>query len=330
MVRDLDRETMITHFLLVDLGATMREGRPGETRLDLAVDLAHAYAKGALEAGDRVGLLTFDGRIVGETKPNDGPVHRLRLLEPLMEAMNLVDEDLTELTDSELVAAVARYLLLQEGVDARVSRTPTIDDPAWAHLATAPSGELYDLRVLHRALSGSLREPSRALPRASSPELARLRLYCRLRGIELPFRRTPSAGQRARGLAAALERAATGRGTQRILVLSDLEGLDDGIEHVQRAVRLARRRGHHLLCATPSTAPMAMPRPLPSTFGAVAELFTAPERDPAVEILGWDERRRERAARRRLAALGVRVVSVGAGDPSALLHARALPQSRRA
>jgi uncharacterized protein (DUF58 family) len=306
MVRDLDRETMVTHFLLVDLGPTMREGPPGGTRLDLAVDLAMAYARGALEGGDRVGLLTWDGRIVAEVKPNDGPVHRLRLVEPLMEAMNAVDEDMTELTDSELVEAVARYLLFQDGVDARVKRAPKIDDPNWAHLSSAPSGELFDLRVLQRSAAVAVGE-SRAPwgVRASSPELALLRRFCRRRGIELPHRRAPfvDAQQRGRGLADALERAAAGRGAQRILVLSDLDGLEAGMEHVARAVRLVRRRGHHLVCATPSVRP--------------------PGDDEVIhEIVGWEGERRARAARRRLGALGVRVVPVGAGDSAAQLVAR--------
>ena len=51
---------------LVDTAGTMREGRPGLTRLDLAVEVAAGYARAVLEAGDRVGLITFDGRIVGE------------------------------------------------------------------------------------------------------------------------------------------------------------------------------------------------------------------------------------------------------------------------
>src|SRR4029079_12245187 len=94
---------------------------------------------------------TYDGRIVAEVKANDGPVHRLRLLEPLLEAMTVVDEDLTELTDSELVTAVARYLLYQEGVDTRLAATPAIDDPAWAHLASSPAGERLDLAPLFTA-----------------------------------------------------------------------------------------------------------------------------------------------------------------------------------
>jgi uncharacterized protein (DUF58 family) len=299
MVRDLDRETMVTHFLLVDQGATMRKG-PGATKLDYAVDLAASYARGALEAGDRVGLITFDGRIVGEAKPNDGPVHRLRLVEVLMQAQNAVDEDLTELTDSELVAAVARYLLHQEGQDARLHRTPPIDDPAWQHLATSPHGELYDLRVIQRAVAGVVGDDARAQGVvASSAELRRLRLYCRLRSIELPYRRAPRAGRRAVGLAQALERAAAGRGTQRIVVLSDLEGLETGLDDVARAVRLARRRGHRLVCAQPS-----------------ARLFRSADDDPIADVVGWDTERRERAASRRLSALGVRVVPVGPGDPA--------------
>src|SRR5262249_13474910 len=152
------------------IGNTMREGRPGTARLDLAVDVAAAYARGALEAGDRVALLTYDGRIVGEAKPNDGPVHRLRIVERLMEAMNVVDEDLTELTESELVAVVARYLLLQEGIDARLRRAPAIDDPIWNELAASPTGELYDLRVVHQSVAAALERHKKEFPSAAPTE----------------------------------------------------------------------------------------------------------------------------------------------------------------
>lgn len=308
MVRDLDRETMVTHWLLVDIGATMRDGAPGRSRLDLAVDVAAAYARGALDGGDRVALCTYDGRIVGEAKPNDGPVHRLRIVERLMEAMSIVDEDLTELTDSELIATVARYLLLQEGIDARLRRAPPIDDPLWNELAASPSGELYDLRVVQQAVTAALDRHKRDLTTtAGTGDLARLRFYCRLRGIELPYRRTPEAGRRARGLAAALERAAAARGTQRILVLSDLQGLDGDLGPVARAIRLVRRRGHHLTIAVPE-ARLAVD-------GEVAE------------IVGWHERRRERAAMRRLAALGVRVVPISP-DNAAVLSMRAPLRAR--
>jgi uncharacterized protein (DUF58 family) len=335
MVRDLDRETMMTHWLLVDAGATMREGRAGLTRLDLAVDVAAAYARGALESGDRVGLMTFDGRILGEARPNDGPVHRLRIVERLMEAMSVVDEDLTELTDSELVSVVARYLLLQEGIDARLRKAPPIDDPSWNTLAASPSGELYDLRVVqeavaaavaaHRRRSGSEepREPGRT-PRANRSEPETLRLFCKLRGIELPYRRSPEAGRRARGLAAALERAAAGRGTQRIVVISDLLELEGDLAPVTRALRLARRRGHHLVCAQPLARLSAEP--------AIGERSSdgdaAPAMLTAMEIFGWNERRRERVAERRLAGLGVRVVPFTA-ESAAQLFLRVAPARTR-
>jgi uncharacterized protein (DUF58 family) len=308
MVRDLDRETMVTHFLLVDLGGSMREGPMGLSRLDRAVDLANAYARGALEAGDRVGLLTFDGRIVAEVRPNDGPVHRLRLVEPLMQAMNSVDDDLTDLTDSELVEAVARYLLFQDGADTRVARTPPLDDPSWAHLVSTPAGELYDVRRLLKAAQTT----DKTLVRAASPELAHLRRFCRQRGLALPHRRVPEPGRRARGMAEALERAAAGRGTQRILVLSDLEGLEPtgmASDAVARAVRLVRRRGHQLVCAVPSGR-------------ASATLAAGGDAAIVSEIAGWDLDRRERAARRRMASLGVRVVAVQPNESAAQLIAR--------
>jgi uncharacterized protein (DUF58 family) len=313
MVRELDTETLMTHWLLVDVAGTMREGRPGMARLDLAVDVAAAYARGALEAGDRVGLITFDGRIVGEARANDGAVHRLRIVERLTEAMSVVDEDLTELTDSELVATVARYLLLQEGMDARLRKAPPIDDPAWSEVAASPSGELYDLRVVQSAVTAAL---ARAKLPATGGELLRLRAFCRLRGIELPYRRSAEAGRRARGLAAALERAAAARGTQRIVVLSDLHGLED-LGPVPRALRLVRRRGHHLTVAVPQA------RIVPaSDAGAPAEAQLA------AEIFGWHERRRERAAERRLMARGVRVVPISAENAAALLT-RATPGRAR-
>jgi uncharacterized protein (DUF58 family) len=305
MVRELDTETLVTHWLLVDVGGTMREGRPGQARIDLAADIAAGYARGALDGGDRVGLITFDGRIVGEAKPNDGAVHRLHIVEKLMEAMSVVDEDLTELTDSELVATVARYLLLQEGLDARLRKAPPVDDPAWAELAASPAGELFDLKVVLQAVTAAL---GRAKLPTTGSDMQRLRSYCRLRGIELPHRRSPESGRRARGLAAALEKAATARGTQRIVLISDLQGLED-LGPVPRVLRLVRLRGHHLTIALPQ----ARIAPLGDEPEAPAEAALA------AEIFGWHERRRERAAERRLLALGVRVVAVTTENAAVLL-----------
>jgi uncharacterized protein (DUF58 family) len=300
MVREVDTSTLVTHHLLVDQGTTMRHGRVGQTRLDVAAEWCAGYAQAALAAGDRVGLLTFDGRIVSEIRPNDGPAHRRRLTAPLLEAMSPIDEDLTDLTYSELVVQVARYLLFQEGTESRVRRAPPLDDPSWPNLVSSGAGELYDLRAVlaavDRALAGSA---SRGALAGASPTV-RLRQFCRLRGIELEPRRGDEAGRRARGLAAAIEQAARGRGAQRIVIVSDLEDLELGFDDVARAVRLVRRRGHQLVCVVPSPPVADVP---------LAELR---------ELVAWADARRARAAWRRIAALGVRVIPIGASGASAV------------
>src|SRR5205807_1021012 len=88
-----------------------------------------------------------------------------------------------------LVAIVARYLRHQESVDVRLSRPPAIDDPEWTHVATGPNGELYDLRQLGHAIAHVVDAARRTLTARTSvfagdPEMARLRLFCRLRGID--------------------------------------------------------------------------------------------------------------------------------------------------
>jgi uncharacterized protein (DUF58 family) len=306
MVREVDTSTLVTHHLLVDQGTSMRHGRVGQARLDAAAEWCASYAQAALAAGDRVGLVTFDGRIVAEVRPNDGPAHRRRLVAPLLDAMTPVDEDLTDLTYSELVVQVARYLLYQEGTESRVRRAPALDDPSWPNLVSSSTGELYDLRAVLTAVDRALASAAahKGTPGAAAASFAaaasptvRLRQFCRLRGIELEPRRGDEAGRRARGLAAALEHAARGRGAQRIVIVSDLEDLELGFDDVARAIRLVRRRGHQLVCVVP--APPVADLPLPELR----------------ELVGWAEARRARAAWRRVAALGVRVVPIGAAAP---------------
>lgn len=307
MVRELERETLITHYLLVDLAPSMREGGPGRSRLDHAVELAVAYARGALDAGDRVGLVTFDAAIAAHLPPGDGPLTRGRLTERLMEALHPIDEEATELTDGELVALVARYLRHQESFDARLPAPPAIDDPAWSHIATGPSGELYDLELLGRRVQRAVdvekktAAPLRAgepRPPAADPDMARLRRFCRTRGIELPPRRSPEHGRRARGLGAALEPATRGRGAQRIVIFSDLVGLDgEPLHPVTRCLAMSRRRGHRVTVLVPAREPPAAADPVVS------------------EILAWERRRRELAARRRIEGLGVPVRALEPGEP---------------
>lgn len=82
------------------------------------------------------------------------------------------------------------------------------------------------------------------------------------------------------------------------MIVSDLEDLELGFDDVARAIRLVRRRGHQLVCVVP--APPVADVPLPELR----------------ELVSWAESRRARAAWRRVAALGVRVIPIGAAPSS--------------
>src|SRR5690606_25684888 len=95
----------------------MRGGEPGRRKIDFAVEAAAAEARRTLDAGDRIGLLTVDGRVLGHVAPNDGRPQMLRVFEALLDATEAVDEDLTDIDDDEVVAVVGRYVRQQDGVD---------------------------------------------------------------------------------------------------------------------------------------------------------------------------------------------------------------------
>lgn len=170
LVRELERETLLTHYILLDIGVAMREGQPGQWKLDHALELGLSYARSVLDSGDRVGFIAFDATIFRHLRPGDGPPQRLKLTERLLDAMNVVDENFVAMTDGELCAAVARYLRQQEGIDVRVRRAPPMDDLAeWAKIAVAPTGERYSLPQLIQAAQRLVNPPAAAS--ASSPSL---------------------------------------------------------------------------------------------------------------------------------------------------------------
>ncbi|MSP15731.1 MAG: DUF58 domain-containing protein [Myxococcales bacterium] len=270
VVRELENEIVVTYQLLVDLAATMRDGLPGRAPLDRAIDTAAGLARVALDGGDRVGLTTFDTRIHSQLGPSDGRPQWLKVLDRLLETRNVVDEDLTDVTDGELVAAVARYLGPQEGFDARVKVAPAPDDPRWERLAPGPAGELYDGDSLLAAVEALLGvhevEASRAKAsrwsavktRDGAPAAhARLRLFCRLRGIELPQRRAGGL-ERSRGLAEAVGRARLAERAQFLVVVTDLGWLDGDPRPALDALARARaQRQQVVLLAVAGAAPGA-------------------------------------------------------------------------
>jgi uncharacterized protein (DUF58 family) len=314
MVRDLESEIVVTHQLLVDIGATMRGGSHGRSKLDFAIEAAAGLARLTLEGGDRVGLVTFDSRVYGHLKPGEGRPQYLKILDRLLETRNVVDEDLTEIADGELVAPAARYLAHQEAVDVRLRGAPPVDDPRWAKITAGPQGELYDVAALGKIVGALLKvhsssnDPFRGarapawwwsrvyIAETTDPEMARLRLFARLRGIELPYRVAPF-GRRALGMAEAMGRTTA----QMVILISDLEGLLEDPATALRAVALARRRHQHVVVIAPFQ-PAFAPAPTTGTGKRVGN------------VLGAEERRRIDAAQRMLGPYGVPVVIAGPED----------------
>jgi len=332
MVRDLETEIVVTHQILLDIAGSMRGGSPGRTKLDYALDTAAALARSGLEGGDRVGLVTFDSRVYSQLKPGAGHHHYLKLIDRLVEVHNIVDEDLTDLTNGELVAAVADYLAHQEAVDVKLRRTPALDDPIWERLHTGPDGELYDLGGMNNVITALLKamgtntQKSLApawwwsrvhISRESDPHMAKLRLFCRLRGLELPYRRDHEHGMRAAGLAAAVSRVSTQSRADNIIIISDLHGLGESPELPLKALTRARRSGQRVIVIAPF-GPAFAPAADTAAGEHVADVFSA------------DEREALQHANRLILRSGIPVIEAGPRDnPAVLLRKMARSKLRR-
>src|SRR5262249_1416432 len=181
--------------------------------------------------------------------------HLTRIVAALLETVRPVDDDLTDVTEGELAAAVARYLRHQEGNETQLDRAPALDDPAWSRIVTGPRGDLYDLHALGRACRALL--PAKDAPvRASDPDTGALRRLCRLRAIDLPPRAL-GARDHAAAVAAALARAALPRTARAIMLFSPLgKELEDAPsrwhEPLERTLGLSRRRRHRLTAVIPA------------------------------------------------------------------------------
>ncbi len=317
MVREFESEIMTTHWLLLDISPSMRSQRAGRSKLDYGLALCASYARLALEAGDRVGLFTFDHRIYSHVAAGDGQPHLYAIIDRLMELHSIVDEDLTDLTDQELYGAVAEYLAHQEGLSVRVpGRPPRRDDPIWAHLVEGPDGQIYDATAMVEAVSALLKARrasgaswwwNRVL--ASHPWPAQLRLFCRLSGLEIPYRQSSTLLGKEGGMAEALARASAPRHSQLIVLVSDLEDLVEPKPALD-ALRLARQRHHGLVVVAP--------------FGPA--FLSAPEdaHDQRVhEIFSLRAERQRRGIRREVERLGIPVLSATPRDALQLLLRRA-------
>jgi uncharacterized protein (DUF58 family) len=316
MVREYESEIMVTHWLLLDISSTMRSQRPGRSKLDYGLSLCAAFARVALESGDRVGLITFDHRIYSQVAPADGQPQLYRIVERLMELHNVVDEDLTDLTDAELYGAVAQYLAYQEGISVTLhGRPPGPEVARRAGLVEGPRGQWYDAEVMGRQVAqlmerrrtaGSSRWWSKII--AGDAHTARLRLFCRLHGLEIPYRQHSPLISKERGMADAIRRAGAKRQSQFVVLVSDLEDVGDG-RTVIDALRLSRRRGHTVVAVAP-----------------FAPAFFASRQDPHARrvqnIFALQVRRRRAEVVRRMEGAGISVLSAAPGDVLPLLLRR--------
>lgn len=299
MVREVEQEVQETRYVIVDVSGTMRGGEPGKRKLDFAVEAAAAEARRTLDAGDRIGLLTVDGRLLGHVTPNDGRPQMLKVFEALLDATEAVDEDLTEIDDDEVAAVVGRYVRQQDGVDFSRSKG-------------------WNVPMLVRHVEGALADVAdRERVRASSPAGALLRRFCRVRGIPLPYRPDPRDGAKGPGLAAALREAGgRSRTPMSVVVITDLDGIG-APDELCAAAKLLRLHGHAVSFVVPDG----------TTFAR--EPQSEIERD-VFTVYARAEHRRVEEARAMLLPLGVPVLRATGADRPGLVLARAGTAMRRA
>ncbi|MGE0869825.1 MAG: DUF58 domain-containing protein [Kofleriaceae bacterium] len=264
MVRDLENEIVTTHMVLLDVGGGMRTGALGRTPLDWACDCVATLGKASIGNSDRIGLVGFDTRTVVELAADTGHHHYLQLVDRLLDTRSIVDEDLTDVTAGELVSLIARYLAHQEAIDVRVRVAPPLDDPRWNSIQAGPEGQLYDVgatericRKLINVMLGQDRSPhkTKIAKRPSTdadPQLATLRQFCRLRGIELPHRTAWEHGRRAAGFSDAVERAVANGRPDVVVLISDLAGLAEDHAKAVRAIARLRKAAGSVVALVPS------------------------------------------------------------------------------
>ena len=309
MVRDLENEIVTTHMIVLDVGAGMRSGPLGRTPLDWAGDSTASLAKSALGNSDRIGFVAYDTRVVAELGADTGHHHYLQLVDKLLDTRTIVDEDLTDVTAGELVELVARYLAHQESIDVRIKTAPPLDDPRWSTIQAGPDGQLYDVaatgRLCKRLVDVMTGRDDKRVRRApiveTDSQLAPLRQFCRLRGIELPYRTAWDHGRRSAGLALAIERIVAGGRPDVVVLITDLYGIAEDEPRAVRAIARLRKIAGSVIALVP--APTAY---LPQS--------STPHGARVRELMVRDARAQTEPGRRLMIRHGITVVEAAPTD----------------
>lgn len=293
MVKEVEQEVQETRWTLLDVSGTMRGGPLGGRKLDFAVEVAAAEARGATEGGDRVGLITFDSRIVSHVPPAEGKAQVLRVYDALLACTEIVDEDLTDIGDAALAEYVLRYVRQQDGLDFRRGRNVDLVGLV-AHIS-------------RRITSMSGRALSEVHATASSARV--LRAFCRERGLPLPHRADAGSGAKARALAEALTLAGgRSRVPTSIVVVTDFDGITDD-DAFLRALKLVRAHGHRVSFVLPDGR-------------SFADAPTRRLEEDLSVVYGRSEDRRLQRSKAMLGRLGVPAVVARRGDAPGLVAAR--------
>jgi hypothetical protein len=292
MVKEVEQEVQEARWLVLDVSGTMRGGPLGSRKLDHAIDLAAMEATDAVKAGDRVGLVAFDRRSVTQVPLGEGAAQRIRIYEALLSMTELVDADLTDLSETSLVAQVARYVRRQDGID--FGRGSNVDLPGLiTHVERGLVREDRDKRASEREIL--------AADRGSRT----LRRFCRTRGLPLPHLAHPIEHEKTDALIASLTWVAQARTPSSILVCTDFDAMtlsalgtaatpNDSAETLATALRLARAHGHTVQFVLPDARTFLEP-------SDGAQLTT-----DLTTIFGRAEAERLRQARTMLARHGIR------------------------
>jgi len=142
------------------------------------------------------------------------------------------------------------------------------------------------------------------------PQLMPLRVFARLRGIELPYRTTWEHGRRSIGFAAAVERAVANGRPDVVVLLSDLAGFAEDEARMRRALARLRKAAGSVIAIAPSANAFLPPA-------------TTPHGRRVRELMVRDQRTAMEPGRRLLVRHGITVVE---GSPivplTQLLHGR--------
>ncbi|TNE47077.1 MAG: DUF58 domain-containing protein [Deltaproteobacteria bacterium] len=238
LCREFESETLMSSYLILDIGQSMRQGVPGSRPIDYASEVVAAFSKASLDARDAVGLISYDGEIYRHDMLSTGQKQLQKILLHLEELPQMTEPKFAYMRLSHLAAWVGSFLY-REGLLSRQGGQ------------MAPSNHqtvayIWDLVWRH---------PDLNFPKKwdSDRDLVEvvLRLFCKVVGIELPYRYHEWVTQKVVGLQTSLEHASNSlHAGQMIAVLSDMDDIIhwDGLV---RTIKLIRQRRQHLVFLSP-------------------------------------------------------------------------------